>query len=165
MRKTIFRKLLPVILCVGLFAAAVLGTAGCTGGETPQAPGADASASVTPESQTTDGQTPEAGGPESSVLGEGRTEFTFLVVDGEGTKTQFTIRTDETTVGAALLDLGLIAGEAGEYGLYVKTVNGVTADYDTDGTYWAFYIDGEYAMTGVDATDVVAGTTYSFVVK
>ena len=55
--------------------------------------------------------------------------------------------------------------EEGDYGLYVKTVNGVTADYDVDQTYWAFYINGEYASTGVDATSVTAGDTYSFKVE
>ena len=55
-------------------------------------------------------------------------------------------------MGDALTELGLIEGEDSEYGLYVKTVNGITADYDTDGHYWAFYVDGEYAQTGVDAT-------------
>ena len=66
------------------------------------------------------------------------------------------------TVGAALLSLGLIAGEDSDYGLYVKTVNGVTVDYDADGKYWAFYVDGEYAATGVDSTDITAGATYTF---
>ena len=56
-------------------------------------------------------------------------------------------------------------GEDGQYGLYVKTVNGITADYDVDGTYWAFYINGEYAMSGVDVTDIAAGSTYAFKVE
>lgn len=68
-------------------------------------------------------------------------------------------------MGAALLKLGVIAGDDSEYGLYVKTVNGETADYDTDGTYWGFYINGEYAMTGVDATTLEAGATYAFRVE
>ena len=55
-----------------------------------------------------------------------------------------------------------VAGDDTEYGLYVKTVNGVTVDYDTDGKYWAFYVDGEYAATGVDSTDITAGATYTF---
>ena len=73
-----------------------------------------------------------------------------------------TVNTDATTVGQALVDLGLIDGKDGEYGLYVKTVNGETLDWDTDGKYWSFYIDGQYAMTGVDSTDVVAGGVYAF---
>ena len=48
---------------------------------------------------------------------------------------------------------------------YVKTVNGITADYDTDGTYWAFYVNGEYAMTGVDSTPVEDGAVYTFKVE
>ena len=60
------------------------------------------------------------------------------------------------------MSLGLIAGEDSEYGLYVKTVNGVTVDYDQDGKYWAFYVDGEYAATGVDSTDITTGATYTF---
>lgn len=90
-------------------------------------------------------------------------DFTFKVVDLDGTETSFNISTDASTVGQALQEEGLIEGEEGDYGLYVTVVNGITADYDTDGTYWAFYIDGEYAMTGVDKTDVTAGAEYSFV--
>ena len=82
---------------------------------------------------------------------------------GEGSKAvTFTVHTDEETVGDALLKLHVVAGEASSYGLYVKTVNGMTADYDKDGVYWAFYIDGEYAMTGVDATNITDGAQYAF---
>lgn len=89
-------------------------------------------------------------------------EFTFTVVDAEGKEETFQITTDKKTVGEALLEEGLIAGEEAEYGLYVKTVNGITLDYDTDGKYWAFYVDGEYGITGVDETEIVPGTTYTF---
>ena len=65
----------------------------------------------------------------------------------------------------ALLAEGLIEGENGAYGLYVKKVNGIVADYDIDKTYWAFYINGEYAMSGVDTTEIVEGATYSFKVE
>lgn len=102
---------------------------------------------------------------DATEVGEGETQFTFEVVDGEGNATYFLVNTDKTTVGEALVELELIAGDESDYGLYVKTVNGITADYDVDQTYWAFYVDGEYAMTGVDSTDVVAGSTYSFKVE
>lgn len=89
--------------------------------------------------------------------------FTFVVTDLEGNESTFDITTSKATVGEALLDEGLIVGEDSEFGLYVTSVNGMTADWDNDQTYWAFYIDGEYAMTGVDATEVTEGATYSFV--
>ena len=75
----------------------------------------------------------------------------------------FTVKTDKDTVGAALIEHNLIAGEDGAYGLYVKTVNGILADYDVDQSYWAFYIDGKYAMTGVDKTAITEGVTYQLV--
>lgn len=91
--------------------------------------------------------------------------FTFEVTDKDGDTETFGITTDKATVGEALLDEGLIAGENGQYGLYVTEVNGIVADYNVDGTYWAFYVDGEYANSGVDTTDIVDGTTYSFKVE
>lgn len=104
-------------------------------------------------------------GNKAASSASGEVSFTFEVVDGEGNTDTFEISTDKKTVGEALLDENLIDGEDSEYGLYVKTVNGITADYDVDQTYWAFYIDGEYATTGVDTTDVVDGSTYSFKVE
>lgn len=102
---------------------------------------------------------------EGTVVGEGAVSFTFIVRDAEGTETVFTVKTDSQTVGAALLENDLIAGVESEYGLYVKEVMGIVADYDVDQSYWAFYINGEYAMTGVDSTDIEAGAVYTFAVE
>ena len=99
---------------------------------------------------------------DGATIGEGAKSFTTEVVDKDGGKVTFTVKTDADTVGKALLDQGVIAGEDSSYGLYVKTVNGTTLDYDTDGMYWAFYINGEYAQTGVDATGVEDGAVYAF---
>ncbi len=92
-------------------------------------------------------------------FGEGVRMAIVEVEAGERT-VKFTVHTDETTVGAALLENDLIAGEEGEYGLYIKEVNGITADYDVDQSYWAFYIDGEYAVSGVDTTEITEGAVY-----
>ena len=73
----------------------------------------------------------------------------------------FTIRTDKETVGEALLEHKLISGEDGQYGMYIKAVNGITADYDKDKSYWAFYADGKYANSGVDTTKIDEKVTYS----
>ena len=99
------------------------------------------------------------------VLGDGSVKITVIVVDADGNETNFVVNTDKETVGDALLEQNLIEGEEGDYGLYVKTVNGITADYDTDQTYWAFYVNGEYASTGVDSTSVNEGDTYEFKVE
>ncbi len=98
---------------------------------------------------------------EGQTYGEGATEFTFTVADAEGNEVSAKIYTDKTTVGEALQELNLIAGEVGQYGLFVKTVNGITLDYEKDGKYWAFYINGEYAAFSVDQTEITAGATYA----
>ena len=102
---------------------------------------------------------------DGAEIGEGEHSFTLEIVDAEGAKITATVKTDATVVGDALQDYGIIEGEMGEYGLYVKTVNGITADYDVDGSYWAFYVDGEYATTGVDMTDIVDGAVYTLAVE
>ena len=75
----------------------------------------------------------------------------------------FTIHTDAETLGAALLEHELIAGEDGQYGIYVKTVNGILADYDVNKSYWGFYQNGEYLMSGVDTTAIVGGEHFEIV--
>ena len=111
----------------------------------------------------TDAETPVV--TDGATLGEGAHSFTLEITDADGKTITAAINTDEETVGAALLKLNIVQGEDSEYGLYVKTVNGITADYDKDQTYWSFYIDGEYAQTGVDMTAVNDGSTYKLAIE
>lgn len=76
--------------------------------------------------------------------------FKVVVTDLEGNETAFEYTSSAASVGEALVAEGLIEGHETEYGLYIDTVNGITADWDADQTYWAFYINGEYATTGID---------------
>ena len=99
------------------------------------------------------------------VVGQGEKAFEFSVKYEDGKSETCTIKTDKETVGDALLENEIISGEDGPYGLYVKTVNGITVDFDKDGKYWAFYVGGEYAMSGVDSTEITAGSTYAFKVE
>ena len=120
--------------------------------------GKSSSQAAPPSSSASDSDAADA-----TEIGTGSTVFTFEVTDDENNISRWNVHTDETTVGKALLALELINGEDSEYGLMVTEVNGLTADYNTDKAYWAFYIDGEYASTGVDSTNIEAGKTYSFV--
>jgi Flp pilus assembly pilin Flp len=99
---------------------------------------------------------------EDQTFGDGAKTVVVEVKAQEKTVT-FTIKTDKDTVGAALLEHGLIAGDEGPYGMYVKVVNGMSADYDVDQRYWAFYTNGEISMTGVDVTAITEGATYRMV--
>ena len=123
------------------------------------------------ETPATNGDVAESGASEVSGLWANATyleDTTF----GEGAKTVtvkvivedkivvFTIKSDAEMLGDALLAHGLIAGEESAYGLYVKVVNGITADYDIDQSYWGFSKGGEYMMTGVDGTPFADGEVY-----
>lgn len=147
MKMTQLKKLLSLMLCLVLIAATALMATACN----------DIFKDFFQKEETTT--------PQETEVPALKKSFTFIVVDKDGKETSFSISTDKTTVGDALLEKGLIEGEDGAYGLYVKKVNGILADYDVDKTYWAFYINGEYAMSGVDATEIVEGATYSFKVE
>ena len=95
-------------------------------------------------------------------LGKGAKTVAVEVSAGEQSVT-FTIHTDKNILGDALIEHNIIEGEQGAYGIYVKSVNGIVADHDVDKTYWAFYIDGEYALTGVDGTEITDGAHYKLV--
>lgn len=92
-------------------------------------------------------------------FGEGEKTITVKVVAEEQTLT-FTLHTDKETLGDALLEHELIAGDQGPYGLYIKSVNGVIADYDTDQTYWSLTKGGEMMMVGVDGAVIADGEQY-----
>ena len=102
------------------------------------------------------------GSKDEGSANAGTKSFTFEVVDPEGKTESFSIDTEKGTVGEALMDEGLVEGEEGPYGLYVKTVNGLTLDYETDGMYWAFYVNGEYGSTGCELTEIEDGASYAF---
>lgn len=144
-----------------LIVAAALCTNGCNGSADKAADSGTEADAKTGEAAGSDG----GAAVDVDVLGEGDRIFTFTVTDQDGSDTVFEIHTDKETVGEALLEVGLIEGEESEYGLFVKTVNGITADYDKDGVYWAFYVNDEYAQSGVDATTITEGAAYAFKVE
>ena len=89
--------------------------------------------------------------------------FTVVVVHSDGTEKTFSYRSEEEYVGTVLLEEGLISGENGQYGLYIKTVDGEKAVYEEDNAYWGFFIGDEYAPTGVDMTPITEGAVYKLV--
>lgn len=99
---------------------------------------------------------------EDTVLGEGAKTVT-VTVRAQDREVVFTIKTDRDILGDALMDHELVAGDAGAYGLYIKSVNGIVADYDVDGYYWGFYKGGEFMLTGVDGTAIVGGESFELV--
>lgn len=149
MKKTNNKALLSVILSFVLIAVIALTMFGCN-------------SDTTNDTTTTQAPVETTEAVKPTALGEGAVQFSFSVTHKDGSVTDFVINTDKKTVGEALLELELIAGDMGDYGLYVKTVDGETLDYDTNAMYWAFYENDGYAAKGVDQTEIVADTKYEF---
>lgn len=145
MKKTNIKSMLSFIVCMVLIAAMALFTIGCNDNSTSS----DATDTILNETDIRE-------------LGDGATQVSFTVVDQNGKEAHFIIHTDKTILSDALLEHDLIAGEDSEYGLYVKTVNGTTLDYNKDGKYWAFYVNDAYATKGVEKTEIDDSAKYCF---
>lgn len=99
---------------------------------------------------------------------QGSKEYILKVVDDNGETTEYTGHTDAEYLRGALEELEksddlTIEGEESDYGLFIDTVNGVTADYSKDKAYWALYVNGEYGNYGVDSQPLTDGDIYSLV--
>ena len=96
---------------------------------------------------------------QDKTFGNGeKTVMVTVITDDNSVK--FTLNTDKDTLGDALKEYGLIEGDNGFYGLYVKKVNGIRAYYDSDKAYWAFFKDGSPLEAGVDSTQINSGDSF-----
>lgn len=162
MKKTKFSKLLSFVLSCVLIAAMALSVTGCNDSKSASSDGSKVSSSESGAASSDDSSSASS---DNGEIGEGKTQFTLKVTFTDGSEKTYTVNSDEATVGAALTKVGLISGTVGDYGLMVETVDGETVKYEDSGKYWAFYIDGEYAMTGVDSTELKAGSEYALKVE
>ncbi len=94
---------------------------------------------------------------------EGMKSFTLTVVHKDGTSKEMNLKSDAEYLGAYLQEEGIIKGEEGQYGLYIKEVDGEKAVYEEDNAYWAFYEGEEYANLGIDLTPITDGAVYKLV--
>jgi len=87
-----------------------------------------------------------------------------IIVEGMDTVTK-TITTDaEFLRGALEEEEGLLAGEESQYGLFVKTVNGVTVD-DAKQQWWCITKGGADVFTGVETTPIADGDKFEITLK
>lgn len=143
-RTTAFSRALSLLLClltlVGLFAAC----------KSPSKPPEGTLAPSVEDDVTTAANTPEE-------RGTGAVSFNLTVTDLDGTKKEFIVKTDKENVADALVEVGLVSGENSAYGLYIKVVNGITADYDVDKTYWSLLVNGKMSNVGASGVSVTEG--------
>ena len=97
------------------------------------------------------------------VAVDGSKTITLEVIHGDGSTASFTVSSEAENLRAALEQVdGLIEGEESAYGLMVSTVDGETADYARDQSWWCLTKDGEWIDTGVDSTMISDGEHYEF---
>lgn len=84
------------------------------------------------------------------------------VVNNVGETKAYNVKTDAEYLRQAMEETkGLtFSGTESEYGMMVIEVNGVTADYNVDKSYWAFYVNDEYCNYGIDEQPVADGDVF-----
>lgn len=86
---------------------------------------------------------------------------TVIVTAPDGNDTKYTMELQGDTLYDCLVANGFdFDGYQGEWGYYLTTINGVSADYDADGAYWSLYVNGEYGQFSIDAQPVAAGDEF-----
>ena len=94
---------------------------------------------------------------------EGGKTITVTVVHADGTSKDFECVTDEEYLGSVLMADNIVVGEDGPYGLVINTVDGETASWEENQSYWALFIGEEYATTGADGVVLTDGGVYKLV--
>lgn len=95
----------------------------------------------------------------------GSKNVTISVVNSKAETTTYSLKTDAEYLRQAMDEAeGLTySGTEGAYGLMIDTVNGETADYSVDASYWSFNVNGEYCNYGIDQQPVNDGDAFSIV--
>lgn len=97
------------------------------------------------------------------TFGDGSKTVTVTVTAEEQTVT-FTIHTDAETLEEAMVENELVDGDESAFGLYIKYVNGIRADYELDGGYyWGLTKDGKTTDYGAGSATLTDGDVYGFV--
>jgi hypothetical protein len=96
---------------------------------------------------------------------EGSKEITIEVINSKEKSTVYELKTDAEYLRQAMDEAkGLTYdGEESQYGFAVYTVNGETADFSVDQSYWAFYVNGEYCNYGIDTQPVEDGDEFQII--
>ncbi len=93
---------------------------------------------------------------------EGAKEITIEVINSADESVIYELNTDAEYLRQAMDEAeGLTyGGTESEYGIMISTVNGEVADYNVDGSYWSFYVNGEYCNYGIDTQPVMDGDAF-----
>lgn len=86
---------------------------------------------------------------------------TVEITHADGSEKIVELNTDAEYLWDAMFDRGLIDGTDSDYGKWVTTVDGETAD-EANGNYWLFTRGGDWVETSCDTTPIADGESYEF---
>ena len=92
----------------------------------------------------------------------GAKAITIEVINSADESTMYELNTDAEYLRQAMDEAeGLTYdGTESEYGIMISTINGEVADYNVDGAYWSFYVNGDYCNAGIDTQPVADGDAF-----
>ncbi len=89
----------------------------------------------------------------------GAKEITVTVVHADETSKDFVYQTDAAYLGEVLKSEELVEGTEGEFGMFITSVDGETAD-DSKEQWWCITKDGEVLNTSADQTPIEDGEKF-----
>ena len=89
----------------------------------------------------------------------GAKEIDVIVIHADQSENTFTCQTDAEYLGEVLLENKLVDGEMGQYGLFITSVDGETAD-DSKQQWWCITKGGEQLNTSADTTPIADGDQF-----
>ena len=92
---------------------------------------------------------------------EGSKEVTIEVIDKAGNSTVYELSTDAEYLRGAMEEAEGLTFTAQD-GM-VFTVNGESADFSIDSSYWGFFVNGEYCNYGIDTQPVEDGDAFQII--
>ena len=131
---SILRKSFALIAAV-ILVLSVFGLSGCQEKGTPADNGTSSAASETQDIKNVN----------------------FKIVYEDGTSKTIELKTEKSTLAEALVDAKVI--EYSNDGFYT-TIDGVTADYSKDGSWWCITKGGEMTSVGINDIVISDGETY-----
>ena len=94
--------------------------------------------------------------PETTI---GEKKIDIIVIHADKTENNYTYQTDAEYLAEVLLETGLAEGDMGEYGLFITTVDGETAD-NSKQQWWCITKGGERVNNGADTLPIADGDQF-----
>ena len=98
---------------------------------------------------------------------QGTKEVVLEVTTAEGEQTTYSTKTDAEFLVEIMDELAAqgfsYSGTESEFGLMLDTVNGETASFEENNSYWGIYINGEFANFGISEQPVTDGDIFGLI--